>query len=269
MTRSKDSIVDATVPSAGRIYDFILGGHHNFEVDRQAAQFILANLPYVTKMMRLQRWCLQDIARELTDQRGFDVVVDFASGLPTQDHIHQVVPKGTTVIYSDYDPIVVEYAREILGHTPDVYFFEADARQPDELLQRPEVEAILAGRRDLAIVYWGVGAFLSDEDLRSAARKLYDWTGPNSCWAFNAQAADANMSHPMVPVITAMYQRIGAPLYLRTKQSYLDLVRPWTPDGEGLVSLLEWHGFDSSELSEEDIEAFGAAGAGYGGYLSK
>jgi len=56
MTRSKDSIVDATTPSAGRIYDFILGGHHNFEVDRQAGQFILQNLPFVTKMMRLQRW---------------------------------------------------------------------------------------------------------------------------------------------------------------------------------------------------------------------
>ncbi len=32
----KESIVDASVPSAGRMYDYYLGGHHNFEVDRQA-----------------------------------------------------------------------------------------------------------------------------------------------------------------------------------------------------------------------------------------
>ena len=34
---SKESVVDASRPNAGRIYDYILGGSHNFEVDRQAA----------------------------------------------------------------------------------------------------------------------------------------------------------------------------------------------------------------------------------------
>ncbi len=28
------SIADTSAPNAGRIYDFLLGGHHNFEVDR-------------------------------------------------------------------------------------------------------------------------------------------------------------------------------------------------------------------------------------------
>ena len=60
---AKESIVDASVPSAGRIYDYLLGGHHNFEVDRQAAEQILKLTPFIPKAMRLQRWCLQDIAR--------------------------------------------------------------------------------------------------------------------------------------------------------------------------------------------------------------
>ena len=111
----KESIVDASVPSAGRIYDYMLGGHHNFEVDRQAANMIMQLAPFVQKFVRLQRWCLQDLAHELTVVRGYDTILDFASGLPTQDHLHFVVPKGTKVIYSDYDPVVVEYAREILG----------------------------------------------------------------------------------------------------------------------------------------------------------
>ena len=49
MTRSKDSIVDATTPSAGRIYDYLLGGHHNFEVDRQAAQMLLKMSPHLSR----------------------------------------------------------------------------------------------------------------------------------------------------------------------------------------------------------------------------
>ncbi len=32
------SIADASKPNAGRIYDYVLGRNHNFEVDRQAAQ---------------------------------------------------------------------------------------------------------------------------------------------------------------------------------------------------------------------------------------
>ena len=69
-----------------------LGGSHNFEVDRQAAEQLLALLPFSEKFVRLQRWALQDLAVELTQQRGFDVIIDFASGLPTNDHLHHVVP---------------------------------------------------------------------------------------------------------------------------------------------------------------------------------
>ena len=76
------------------------------------------------------------------------------------------------MIYSDYDPVVVEYAREILGDTPNVYFFEADARRPEELFNRPEVVRILDGRRDVALVYWGIPIFLTDQDLIHVATIL-------------------------------------------------------------------------------------------------
>src|ERR1041384_1318361 len=166
---TQESIIDTSKPSAGRIYDYMLGGHHNFEVDRQAADQIVKLVPFLPKAMRLQRWCLQDLALELTEKRGFDIIIDCASGLPTNDHIHHVVPAGTTVIYSDFDPVVVEYGREILADTSNIYFFQADARRPDELLNRPEVQEILGGRRDVALVYWGICMFLSDDDLSHAA----------------------------------------------------------------------------------------------------
>jgi hypothetical protein len=266
---SKESIVDATVPSAGRIYDFLLGGHHNFEVDRQAANRMLAILPFLTKTARLQRWCLQDIANELTGTRGFDAVVDFASGLPTQDHIHTVVPAGTTVIYSDYDPVVVEYAREILGSTPNVYFYEADARHPEQLLNNPEVVRILASKRKVALIYWGIAVFLVDDEVKHVARTLYDWSDASGCWVFNAQGADANAENPAAARVIELYRQTGTPVHVRTKERYLDLIKPWHPDSTDFISLLEWHGFDQSELSKEDRDAFGPTGAGYGAYLIK
>jgi len=265
----KDNIVDTSKPSAGRMYDYWLGGNHNFEVDRQAADQVTKLVPFTPKFLRLQRWALQDIAIELTEKKGYDVIIDFASGLPTADHIHYKVPKGTTVIYSDYDPVVAEYSREILKDTTNVYFFEADARQPEELLHRPEVEKILGGKRKVAFVFWGVPVFLKDEEIAPAMQYLYDWAAPGSSLAFNAQAADVNPDAPGVVESLKLYQQLGTPMHVRSLTRYKELIQPWKVDARGFIPLLEWHGFDQSELAKDDVGVFGPFGGGYGAYLTK
>lgn len=268
---SQDNIADPSKPSPGRMYDYYLGGSHNFEVDRQVADQVLKIIPFTTKFVRMQRWALQDIAIELSQRRGYDVIIDFASGLPTNDHIHYKVPKGTTVIYSDFDPVVVEYARDILKDdaSSNVYFFQGDARQPEELLSRPEVEQILAGRRKVGFVYWGVSVFLSDEAISHAIHYLYDWAAPGSCLAFNAQGANANTEDPAVKQSIQIYKQMGQNTFPRSLEEYYELLKPWQPEAPGFIPLLEWHGFDQSELGKEDVEAFGPMGGGYGAYFIK
>lgn len=266
---SQDNIVDASKPSAGRMYDYFLGGNHNFEVDRQAGDQVLKIMPFVAKTARLQRWTLQDIAVELGERRGYDVIIDFASGLPTMDHIHYKVPKGTIMIYSDYDPVVVEYARDILKETPNVYFFQADASKPEELLNRPEVEKILAGRRKVGFVYWGISSFLPDKDISHAVRYLYDWAAPGSCFAFNPQGAGANPEDPALQQVLQLYKQMGQNFFIRSLKEYQELLKPWQFDARGFIPLLEWHGFDESEMGEEGIQVFGPMGGFYGAYLTK
>ena len=263
----KESIIDDSRPNAGRMYDYYLGGNHNFEVDRQAAEQVLKLLPFAPKGARLQRWALQDIAAELTERRGFDLIIDFASGLPTNDHIHQVAPEGTTIIYSDYDPVVVEYAHDILGNTPNVYFFEADAAKPEALLNRPEVQEILAGRRKVGFVLWGVSAFLTDETIAHTARYIYDWAAPGSCLAFNAQGADLPQNATLDQTFK-IYEQMGSKFHKRALNDFRELLNPWQMD-QDFVSLLEWHGFDESELAKEDLETIGPLAGGYGAYLIK
>jgi hypothetical protein len=267
---SEESILNSSKPNAGRIYDYLLDGNHNFEADRAAGEQLKILAPFIaTKGARLQRWCLQDLALELTEKRGYEVIIDFASGLPTQDHIHETARPGTVVIYSDSDPVVVEYARDILQGMPNVYFFQGDARRPDELLERPEVQKILAGRRDVALIYWGVATFLKDEELAFAAQYLHQWAGPRSCWAFNAQLADADPTNPIMMKVLNIYKQMGSPVYLRDLDQYRTLVQPWHTDETGFVSFMDWHGIDQIEMSQEDRNASGPAGGGYGAYLVK
>ncbi len=264
----QESIIDTSRPNAGRIYDYILGGSHNFEVDRQAAEGLLRLMPFMRETLHLQRWCLQDLAVELTEKRGFDVIVDFASGLPTNDHIHRVVPKGTTVIYSDYDPVTVEYSKEILADTPNVSYFQADARRPEELLNNEAVQNTLAGRRDVALVMWGVSLFLSDEEIAHAAHYLYEWSGPKSCLAFNAQGAGMRADDPAIAQAVKMYQQMGSNLYFRPLERFLQLLQPWRVD-DHFISFLDWHQFDRSLFSEEAMQHFGREGGNYGAYFTK
>ena len=77
------------------------------------------------------------------------------------------------MIYSDSDPITVQYAREILKDTKNVYYFEADACKPEELLNRPEVLKLINNRKDIGIIYWGVSAFFSDEIARYVVNYIY------------------------------------------------------------------------------------------------
>jgi hypothetical protein len=262
----QDSITDTSKPNAGRIYDYLLGGSHNFEVDRQAAGQILNLLPFLPKGMRLQRWCLSDLAKELAEKRGFDVIVDFASGLPTNDHLHLSVPAGTTVIYSDWDPVVVEYGREILKDVPNTYFFHADARHPEELLNRSEVNDILKGRRDIAFVTWGLAGFISEEDIKHIARIFNNWADKKSVWAFNAQAANSNPNDPNVMKVLAYYRQMGSEFIIRTVDEYNNLVKPWKPD-TGFIAFTDWHGFDQSFMTESERVLVGPGGGGYGAYL--
>lgn len=264
---AKESIIDDSRPNAGRMYDYYLGGNHNFEVDRQAADQVIQLLPFAPKGARLQRWALQDIVTELTERRDYDVIIDFASGLPTNDHFHHLAPEGTTIIYSDHDPVVVEYARDILGDTPNVYFFEADAAEPELLLNRPEVQEILGGRRKVGFVLWGVSAFLTDEAIAHTAKYTNEWAAPGSCLVFNAQGADLPQNETLDRTF-AIYEKMGAKFHKRSLSHFYELLQPWQVDKD-FISLLEWHGFDESDLDKEALETIGPLAGGYGAYFVK
>jgi hypothetical protein len=266
---TQQSFIDASKPNAGRIYDYLLGGSHNFNIDRTAGDRVRQLAPFLPKAMRLQRWCLQDLAIELTGARQYDVIIDFASGLPTNDHIHHVVKPGSTVIYSDYDPVVVEYAHEILAGAENTYCFLADARQPEELLNRQEVQALVGDKRNVAFILWGVSGFLNDAEINHTVRYLHDWSGPGACLCFNAQAADANTNEFGMAQLIKIYDHMKAKLHPRTLSNYKRLVKPWVPDEKGFISLLNWHGMNQEEMSDDDQRNWGTSGGGYGVFLFK
>jgi hypothetical protein len=247
------SIADSSKPNAGRIYDFVLGGNHNFEVDRLAAQQVLKAAPSFPKIARIIRWFLGEAVRRLVAD-GYDQFIDFASGLPTVDHIHQVAPSGTKVVYSDIDPVTVAYGQELLKESPNARYVVCNIATPEHLLKSPVVSKLLDKSRKTAIGYNGIAWFLKDEDIRASMPVLYDWA-PKGSRLFISDADSGPIPTPAMRDVASLYEKFGQPMFLRGLDTLVELCRPWKLMKPGFRPLEEWIGTKAG-VDEETQSAF-------------
>ncbi len=252
------SIADASKPNAGRIYDYFLGGNHNFEVDRQEAQKILKIMPFGPQLMRTIRWFLGEAVRRLVDE-GFRHFLDFASGLPTVDHIHQIAPKGTKVIYSDLDPVTVAYGQEILKDNTDVRFVQCNAGKAEELLNSPIVSELLGKTRKIAIGFNGIAWFLPDEQISHSLKVLYDWAEKGT--KLFISDIDAGQITEKAKAILDIYKNIGQPFFLRSQKKFMEIIGSWKILDPGRKTLEEWVSL-KTVVDEKSIQTFGVTHLG-------
>jgi len=239
------SIADASRPNAGRIYDYLLGGRHNFEIDRQAAKQLMQKIPDMPNWLKVVRWFLGEAVRRLLNE-GFTHFLDFASALPTMDHIHQIAPKGTKVIYSDIDPVTVAYAQDIIKGLSGIAYVECNVQEPEKLLNSGIVESIFGNQKKVALGMNGIAWFLPDEHLAHALEVLYDWAAPGSklyISDFEAKSLPADVQEVM-----GFYRKIGQPFYLRSNEALKALLGKWRIGDPGFRPLTEWVGVDSKAL---------------------
>src|SRR3954452_11713133 len=131
--------VDVDVPSSARIYDYVLGGAHNFERDRLIGDQLAPVVP-VREMARLNRSCLRRAVLFMIDN-GIRQFLDIGSGIPTVGNVHEIaheVEPSCRVVYVDKEPIAVEHSRILLRGNDRAIVVQAALRDPDDLLGRPE-----------------------------------------------------------------------------------------------------------------------------------
>ena len=247
MEQAVPPISDANTPSAGRIYDYFLGGRHNFEVDRIAAKGLVKNVPEMPQLVRVIRWFLGAAIRRLANE-GFTKFLDFASGLPTVDHIHQIVPKGTKVIYSDIDPITVAYAQEIIKDLANVAYVQGDAGKPESILELPIIERLFGSDRKVAIGFNGIAWFLPDERVKHALAVLHDWASPGSK-LFICDTNSVTQTEKSQKTVD-FYKEVKEPVHVRTEAQFRGLLGKWEICEPGLKPLEEWLPVDKSPMDK-------------------
>ena len=259
-------IADDTRPNMGRIYDYLLGGCHNFEVDRAQAAKIVEKVPLLPKMLRQIRWFLGKAVQNLLAD-GYTQFLDFASGLPLQDHIHQIAPKGINVVYSDNDPITVAFAKEIIGDNPHVLYLRCDVANPTSVLEDDSVAALLDRNRKCAIGMNGITYFLEDSALARSLEILYNWA--NTGDRLYLCDADFNYSRPEDREVLEIYSKMGSPFYWHSVDKMKTLIGQWRPVSPGYRPLEDWLSISDTPLSfgKKEVEIHG--GNLYGVILEK
>src|SRR6516165_7369340 len=137
--------VDTGRPTPARIYDYMLQGTNYFQVDRFAAEQILAAAPEIRDAAWSNRGFHQRAAKWIAE-RGVRQFVDIGSGLPTVGNTHEVVQKvipGARVVYVDNDPMVVEQGSRLLAEDRTTRVICADLREPAAILDHPKVTELI------------------------------------------------------------------------------------------------------------------------------
>jgi O-methyltransferase involved in polyketide biosynthesis len=254
--------IDSTRPNSGRIYDYLLGGNHNFSADRAAGDRLNATFPTLSYWMRLNRWFLQFVSEELV-AADYTCYIDLATGLPTQHYLHELVPETTRIVYNDIDPVTFNYGQEIVKNHPNILYVQGDLRNPERILE--QADSFFGGERKVGICLIGVAYFIDDEALANTFQKLYDWAAPGSTLAVTCFGVE--QMTPEVQKLFGMYQQIGTTLYPRLSDDLLKLAAPWQVNERGLNPI---DVYLTDELKYPiEIERREDLGTMYGGFLKR
>ncbi len=157
--------IDITRPSVARIYDYALGGSHNFAADREFAEQVFAALPDAPRMARDNRVFLRRAVQFLCSA-GVDQFLDLGSGIPTVGAVHEIAHAATPaarITYVDNDPVAVAHGRRLLAGDERIAVLSADLRDPAAVLAAPEVREHLDLGRPVAVLLVSVLHFVDDD----------------------------------------------------------------------------------------------------------
>ena len=231
------------------MYDYFLGGSHNFAADRAAAEQILEIFPDTGVAAQTNRHFLRRAVR-LRRRAGRTPVPGHrrraahpgqrARGRPGRSH------PDARVVYVDYDEVAVAYARRLLPDGPAPRSCGATCAGPDDLLAHPDVRATIDLDRPVAVLLVAVLHFVTGRrrpvgGRRPAARRHRARQPPGAvppdagrrpaaAGRARARRSTGSSSAPLVPRTHAD----DAALLRRVRPGRARLVRTadWRPDGE-------------------------------------
>ncbi|NGO13865.1 SAM-dependent methyltransferase [Streptomyces sp. HC44] len=257
--------IDISVPSVSRIYDYYLGGSHNFDVDREAARKAMEYMPGLPKIMQANRAFLRRAVRFAVDE-GITQFLDIGSGIPTFGNVHEVAQSaspGAHVLYVDHDPVAVAHSNAVLEGNEDADVVAADLRKPQEILASSQFQGLIDQNRPVALLLVAILHFVEDEDdPYGAVAQLRDALAPGSLLVVTHASYEGIPLPPeRAEGAVDVYKNIRNPLIMRSRDDIARFFEGYDMVEPGLVPMPEWRP-DTAPEDEDPFAYSGFAGVG-------
>jgi SAM-dependent methyltransferase len=237
--------VDTQRANVARVYDYWLGGSHNFLADQDVGRAIAAVEPNMRAIARANRAFLGRAVRYLA-AAGIGQFLDIGSGIPTQGNVHEIAQQANPaarIVYVDIDPVAIAHSKAILAGNENAAIIDADLRDPEKILSHDISGRLIDFSQPTGLLLMVVLHFIADaEDPWRIVATLRDALAPGS-YLVLGHATDE--SKPGVAQATEkVYNRsVSTQLHLRPREQIrrffdgFDLVDPglvyvplWRPD---------------------------------------
>jgi SAM-dependent methyltransferase len=209
--------VDTKRANVARVYDYWLGGSHNFLADQDLGRAMAAVEPNVRAIARANRAFLGRAVRFLT-AAGIGQFLDIGSGIPTEGNVHEVAQRAdphARVVYAEADPVAVAHSKAILAGNEHAAIIDGDLREPEKILEHADVRRLIDFGQPAGLLLVAVLHFIADaDDPWRIVATLRDALAPGS---YLVLSHATNESRPgVVRAAEKVYQR-GVPAQGRTR----------------------------------------------------
>ncbi len=257
--------IDLERPAPARMYDYYLGGSHNFAADRELAEKALGAWPELPQVTRANRAFLRRAVTFLVEQ-GIDQFLDLGSGIPTAGNVHEIVstlnPRARTA-YVDSDPVAVSHSRLLLTDTPNATVVHADLRDAAAVLSDPALVGFLDLSRPAAVLMFAVLHFVPDGDDPAGVVAAYrDATVPGSYLAVSHGTRDYLPER--IRNLEAVYSRSSSSMTMRSHAEISGLMQGYELVPPGLVDMIHWRPDAHNPLPDPlggDVKRYSGYGA--------
>ncbi|SER36969.1 SAM-dependent methyltransferase [Lentzea albida] len=258
--------IDLERPSVARVYDYWLGGAHNFAADRAAAEKTLEAMPEIRTVVLNHRAFLRRAVRYLLDQ-GVRQFLDLGSGIPTVGNVHEIAQAadpGARVVYVDLDPVAVAHSRSLLDTNTQVSVLQADVRDALGVLSSPEVTKQLDFDEPVGVLMIALLHFVSDEeDPWGIIGRYRDRLAPGSYLAISQAGYDEDDVESSASVqARRIYDRQVTRSTFRNRTEIGRLFDGFTLVEPGVVRLPAWHPESPADVEEAGKRFPGFAAVG-------
>jgi SAM-dependent methyltransferase len=234
--------VDIQRANTARVYDYLVGGTHNFLADQDAGRAIAAVDPDARTFARANRDFLGRAVRFLS-QAGIQQFLDIGSGIPTEGNVHEVAQQAdpaARVAYVDVDPVAIAHSRAILAGHQNAAVIEGDLREPGQILDHPAARRLLDPSQPTGLLLVAVLHFITDdEDPWRLVAELREALAPGSYLVLGQVTADGKAS--TAQAFEKMYNRsVATRINLRSRAQIARFFDGFELVDPGLVFVPEW-----------------------------